>query len=291
MSEASVEAAAAGLLRPVPEEEDQPGPTFVLLEPRPRTPKKAPPDEEAAVLGRLTSHLESASGDVWAGLPGKLEALQEALSWLGEYPDSPGVQAWLIQHSLRLAGQLTEARAPGDAAYVLENCLDRAPDSRVTHALVACFAEHARELSARGERAEVTVICRRWIMVAPDSPEPARLLAAEAAPEDGLEQLQSKLLEHPGQPDLYAEVERRVSSAPERVAFYRELVARRADAPELLLALAREYVATNQTQLAIVQLQKAVKLRKDPEVLRELASCYSRLGKKAMADKILASLK
>ncbi|MEW6279050.1 MAG: hypothetical protein AB1758_10530, partial [Candidatus Eremiobacterota bacterium] len=74
------------------------------------------------------------------------------------------------------------------------------------------------------------------------------------------------------------------------VALYRDLCSQRSDAPELYCALARAYVLDGKPQMAVVQFQKAIKMRPDPDVSRELAATYEAMGKPALAAKVLATL-
>ena len=74
------------------------------------------------------------------------------------------------------------------------------------------------------------------------------------------------------------------------MAFFRELCSQQPDQPEHFLALARAMLAAGQPQVAVVQFQKALKLRPDAEITRELAETYSSMGKQALANKLLASL-
>ncbi|MCE7871196.1 tetratricopeptide repeat protein, partial [bacterium CPR1] len=107
-------------------------------------------------------------------------------------------------------------------------------------------------------------------------------------PTASADELRAQLLESPENSSLARQLESLL--APEqRVAFFRDLVSQKPDAVAFLVALAQAYEAAGQSQLAVVQFQKALKLGASPEVAEQLAGIYERLGKPKLAAKVPSS--
>ncbi len=104
-------------------------------------------------------------------------------------------------------------------------------------------------------------------------------------PTASADELRAQLLENPDEPSLARQLEG-LLQPEQRVAFFRDLVSQKPDAVPFLVSLAQAYEATGQSQLAVVQFQKALKLGASPEVAEQLAGIYERLGKPKLAAKV-----
>ncbi|GMU57930.1 MAG: hypothetical protein AMXMBFR33_70760 [Candidatus Xenobia bacterium] len=122
------------------------------------------------------------------------------------------------------------------------------------------------------------------VSVNPRSPKPEEE-DEPPLPTASADELRAQLLENPDNSSLARQLEG-LLQPEQRVAFFRDLVSQKPDAVAFLVALAQAYEASGQSQLAVVQFQKALKLGAAPEVAEQLAGIYERLGKPKLAAKV-----